>query len=229
MQHKKYNLIPVFCLIILFSLLFACQAETRATATAEPEPTIDSGSSSDPEPTAATNVETIIAESENGLLINEDVERSMMFRLNSLPYELPGMDKVEIPNITYAYYGDQPLTMDVYYPPDTPADAQLPVVIIGLGYKMSQIPLREHYANTSWGKLLAAAGMVAISYDTEQPDQDLEILMTFIQENAAALRIDPAQIGFFCKKAGPGFNLPSTTMPSPSPRTANMPISSPKA
>ncbi len=206
MRNRK-NLLIYFFPIIVSLLLSACQSgitaageSTPAASVAAPEPT------SELEPTEpATEIKTTMASSENGLPINEDVERSVMFKINTLAYELPGMEEVEVKNITYAHRDDWPLplTMDVYYPPGTAADAQLPAVVFGLGYRMSAIPLREEHFYTSWGKLVAAAGMVGIAYDTELPDQDLEILMNFIRENAAALRIDPQQIGFHSTSANP--------------------------
>lgn len=160
-----------------------------------------------PEELAATparpQIHTEIASTQDGLMIDEDPYRGPLFHINTLAYELPGMDEVEVVNITYAYREDQPLTMDVYYPPGTPADARLPVVIFGLGYRMSKQPLRNAHFYTSWGRLVAAAGMAGIAYDTEQPDQDLEVLMAFIRQNWAALRIDPGRIGFHSTSANP--------------------------
>lgn len=132
----------------------------------------------------------------DNLIVNEDPPRLGPFNTNTLAYGLPGMDQVEVINITYAFHGDRPLTMDIYYPPGTSEGTQLPVVVFGLGYRMSKLPLRNAHFYTSWGKLVAAAGMVGITYDTEQPDGDLEILIATIRENAAFLRIDPARIGF---------------------------------
>lgn len=133
--------------------------------------------------------------------MNEDVSRSTLFNINTLAYDLPGMDEVEVVNITYARHGDEPLTLDIYYPPDFEADAQLPVVVFGIGYRMSELPLRNAHFYTSWGKLVAAAGMAAVAYDTEQPDQDLEILMAFLREYANGLGIDPNRIGVMSTSA----------------------------
>lgn len=124
-----------------------------------------------------------------------------MFNINTVVYKLPGMDEVEVINITYAFHEEKPLTMDVYYPPGTPAEANLPVVVFGLGYRMSKEPLRNAHFYTSWGKLVAAAGMVGVTYDTEQPDQDLETVLAFIQDNATALRVDATQIGLMSSSA----------------------------
>ena len=145
----------------------------------------------------------IATEPVDAIVINEDPPRSATFNINTLSYELPGMEEVEVLNITYAHHGDLPLTMDVYYPPGTPTDARLPVVIFGIGYKMSFQPLRNAHFYTSWGRLVASAGMVGIAYDTEQPDQDLEILVEFIRQHADKLRIDPDRIGIWSSSANP--------------------------
>lgn len=222
MKSQKVYLFLCVILIIVGLILTACQSRSTSSADSEGEATQgttgmeESGQDNATAPltesesmaetkveTPTTEIETTMASTENGLLINEDVRRSALFKINTLAYKPPGVEEVEVLNITYAFRGDQPLTMDVYYPPDTADDAQLPVVVFGLGYKMSKVPLRNEHFYTSWGKLVATAGMAGIAYDTEQPDQDLEVLMAFIQKNAAALRIDPAKIGFHSTSANP--------------------------
>lgn len=217
MRSAKNNLILGCYLMALGFLLAGCQSDSPSSS-ASPE---TAATSAVEEPVRGTmvplaeteeavgqrvasempEIETVMAKAENGLPINEEVRRTPLFRINTLAYELPGMDEVEVVNITYAFYGDRPLTMDIYYPPGTAADDQLPAVVFGIGYRMSREPLRNEHFFTSWGRLVAAAGMVGITYDAEQPDQDLEVLMAFIQENAAALRIDPGQIGFHSTSA----------------------------
>jgi hypothetical protein len=179
--------------ILAGGLLAACRPDSEPpllTPTAESLPT--------PAPISAPPASAVPVE---GLILNEDPPRTSLFNINTLAYELPGMDTVEVLNYTYAYLEDRPLTMDVYYPPGTAADAELPVVVFGLGYRMSKEPLRNAHFYTSWGKLVAAAGMVGVTYDTEQPDQDLETVLAFIQDNAAALRVDATQIGLMSSSA----------------------------
>jgi hypothetical protein len=221
---KSQKIYPFLCGILIIASLFlaACQfgstsgTESEENAIQETTGVEESGQDNATIPTTktestaetqaetpTTEIESSMASTENGLLINENVERPALFKINTLAYELPGMDEVEVLNITYAYHGDRPLTMDVYYPPGIADDMQLPAVVFGLGYRMSSQALRNAHFYTSWGRLVAAAGMVGIAYDTEQPDQDLKILMTFIKENAAALRIDPAKIGFHSTSANP--------------------------
>lgn len=208
MKHRNACLFFCGFLFVANVLLSACQsgsspldeeplATTPVTVDSVPEtPTMA------PQPTVLEpQEETTDATSEGGLIINEEVRRSALFNINTLAHELPGMEDVEVINITYAFHENQPLTMDVYYPPGTPVGAQLPVVVFGLGYRMSSESLRDAHFYTSWGRLVAAAGMVGISYDTEQPDRDLETLMVFIKDNAMALRIDPTQIGLMSTSA----------------------------
>lgn len=187
-------------LLMMSLLLFGAAAACR---TQEPLPSardIPSPEAPRSEPTRPVDqFSTSVPATE--IVINEDVERTSLFNINTLAYELPGMDEVKVLNLTYAYHEDQPLTMDIYYPPESGDQTEIPVVIFGMGYRMSMEPLRNAHFYTSWGKLVAAAGMVAIAYDTEQPDQDLEILMDFIQDNASALGIDPDQIGLLSTSA----------------------------
>ncbi len=168
-------------------------AVTAQTSTAVPAPTAGSQPSSTSAP-----LEGLASElSESGLDVNPDPPRGSLFNYNTLAYEAPGMDQVEVVNLTYATHDGQPLTLDVYYPPGTTPDQRHPVVVFGMGFRMSQQPLRNEHFYTSWGKLVAAEGMVGIVYDTEQPDQDIQTLVVFLQEHAEALRIDPEQIGFW--------------------------------
>jgi hypothetical protein len=195
MNGLREPLLWSVCLLLTGSLLAACQPAPASVA-APTRPALTSVPTETPGPA----VNTVPADA---LIVNENPGRSSLFNINTLAYELPGMDEVEVINYTYAFRENQPLTLDIYYPPGTPADAQLPVVVFGLGYKMSKEPLRNAHFYTSWGRLVAAAGMAGIAYDTEQPDQDLEILMAFIKDNAAALRIDPTRIGFHSTSANP--------------------------
>jgi len=190
------HLLKLTWLALVLGALAACASQPTVPATmitSLPTPTMRA-----PTPTLK-EVPTAIPATE--VIINENVQRTSLFSINTLAYELPGMDDVEVVNITYAYSDEKPLTMDVYYPPGTPAGTQLPVVIFGLGYRMSQEPLRNAHFYTSWGKLVAAAGMAAIAYDTERPDVDLGILIAFIRANAADLRIDLTRIGLMSSSA----------------------------
>ncbi len=180
----------------------ALEAQTQATVQSTTEAPAEAPTAlPQPSPTQAGLAGMAGALAEAGLEVNPDPPRGSLFAYNTLAYEIAGMDQAEVVNLTYATHDGKPLTMDVYYPPNTSSDAQLPVVVFGIGYRMSQQPLRNEHFYTSWGKLVAAEGMVGIVYDTEQPDQDMLTVMDFIHENASILRIQPTQIGFWSSSA----------------------------
>lgn len=119
---------------------------------------------------------------------------------NVLAYSLPDVGRVVVRNVEYRHVGKISLTMDIYYPPNTEADACLPVVIFIMGYADSAArrlvgsPLKDFEQYTSWGRLTAASGLVAVTYRTQQPD-DLEVLVEYIRENGASLNMDSDRIG----------------------------------
>ena len=169
-------------------LLSCCQSETKTTM----------ATTSAPLEIVELDAHTIPAED---LLLNEDVPRSSMFNIHTISYTLPEIEEVVVKNYTYAFHDGEPLTVDLYYPPDASEETQLPTVIFGLGYRKSSLALRNAHFYTSWGKLVAAAGMVGVVYDTEQPDEDLEILLRVLAEHAPQLGIDIHNVGFMSSSA----------------------------
>jgi hypothetical protein len=121
---------------------------------------------------------------------------------NALAYSLPDMGKVKVQNVVYRSVGDTPLMMDIYHPPNTEADACLPVVVFIMGYADSAArrlvgsPLKDTPQITSWGRLTAASGLVAVTYQTQQPD-DVNVLAKYIRENGAFLNMDSDRIGIW--------------------------------
>src|SRR6202521_1815936 len=96
-------------------------------------------------------------------------------------YRIPGAVGVRV-------RGDEPyrvtetggLAMDVYYPPDSTSGARLPAVVVVAGYSDARVPplpgfgkFKEMGWSISWGELLAASGMVAITYTNREPAADL--------------------------------------------------------
>jgi AraC family transcriptional regulator len=115
-------------------------------------------------------------------------------------YKIPGMDAVTIQrDIAYHTTDSGPLGMDLYSPPDSTA-AKLPAVIFVTGYsdlgaeKMLGCKLKEMECYISWGKLVAASGLRAITYVNHDPVRNIGALFRFIRENAGTLGIDDQRI-----------------------------------
>lgn len=116
-------------------------------------------------------------------------------------YKIPNMDEVEVQNVKYKTVDHTALTMDIYYPPSLKRGSRLPVVIFVIGYadstaiRMIGSKIKDIGQYISWGQLSAASELIAITYETQQPDADINELISNIRRNAASLMIDENKIG----------------------------------
>ncbi len=112
---------------------------------------------------------------------------------------MPEMYQVKVKTLEFQTLHQAPemLAMDVYYPPDWQPGAALPAVLMA-----NSFPLtaefgkcgRNCYSFPSWGRLIAANGLIAITYDSKYPN-DLEALAEHVRANAADLGIDGNRLG----------------------------------
>jgi acetyl esterase/lipase len=119
-------------------------------------------------------------------------------------YRIPGMDNVKVRRDVAYLMGDAgDLTMDIYYPPDMKSEARMPTVVIVAGYPDPGFAARvgckfkEMGSSVSWAQLMAASGMVAVTYTNREPAADLQALLQYVRQNAARLGIDENRIGLW--------------------------------
>ena len=117
-------------------------------------------------------------------------------------YDIAGMERAIVrKDVVYRTTDGGPLTMDLYYPADSVADARRPAVVLVAGYndvgyeKAFGVRFKEMGMSISWGQLIAASGLVAIAYTNRQPAEDLDALLRHVRDNGAALGIDGDRIG----------------------------------
>lgn len=117
-------------------------------------------------------------------------------------YHVPGVDAATIRrDVEYRSADGDVLTMDFYYPPDAKSGTRLPAVVVVAGYpdsgfqKMLGCRFKEMGSSISWGQLMAASGLVAITYTNQEPVADIDALLQFVRENAASFGIDENRIG----------------------------------
>ena len=80
---------------------------------------------------------------------------------------IPGMDKVAVKTVVYKTVADRQLEMDVYAPPQGAAGPRPAVVFVnGVGDFPGQRKLRTWGQYTTWPRLVAASGMVAVTFDS---------------------------------------------------------------
>ncbi len=132
-----------------------------------------------------------------------------------ISYRLPGVHGVKVKNLPYVTKpdpqggADQVLTMDVYYPPhrfEGEASAapgrgtEAPALILTMGFPDNGAPLKDEIPHPSWGRLAAAAGFIAVAYQTTDFD-DFGRVLEFIGDHADELHIDEDRIGMLCVSA----------------------------
>jgi hypothetical protein len=117
-------------------------------------------------------------------------------------YTMPGVDAVTVRrDEEYGVTDAGPLTMDLYYPPDSKSGARTPAVIFVTGFsdpgarRMLGCTLKDMGSYISWGQLAAASGLVAITYTNREPATDVHAVLQHLRRNAASLNIDENRIG----------------------------------
>jgi acetyl esterase/lipase len=141
--------------------------------------------------------------------MSEETPRTDMTR-KTVVLELPGMDAVTIQrDVPYRTTEDGAQTMDLYRPSGSSSAAPLPVVVFVSGYpdpgfeRMLGCKLKDMGQYVSWARLVAASGLVAVTYANREP-ADVHALFAYLRQNAASLGIDASRIGVW---AGSG-NVP---------------------
>jgi acetyl esterase/lipase len=120
-------------------------------------------------------------------------------------YRIPGMEAVRIRrDVEYRVSTDGVLTMDLYYPPDPKNEARIPAVVFVVGYpdpgaqRILGCKFKEMESYISWGQLTAVSGLVGITYTTSnEPARDVDGLLQYVRQNAAALGVDENRIGIW--------------------------------
>jgi dienelactone hydrolase len=117
-------------------------------------------------------------------------------------YQLPSEDAITVrTDLASQTVGGDALTMDVYYPPHFESGMRLPAVVIVAGYpdpgfqKHLGCRFKDMASSTSWARLIAASGIVAITYTNVQPAEDLGALLGHLRANAGIMGLDDSSIG----------------------------------
>jgi hypothetical protein len=115
-------------------------------------------------------------------------------------YRIPGVNAVSIQrDVEYRTTEAGVLTMDLYHPPEP--DARTPAVVIVAGFSdvgyeaFTGCKFKDTEFNISWGQLMAASGLIAITYTNREPVADLQGLLQHVRRNAASLGVDENRIG----------------------------------
>ena len=138
--------------------------------------------------------------------------------LKTVLYDLPGTaDVTVVPGVVYRTATDGPLVLDLYYPP---GDEPRPAVVIAAGFsdlgfaRVVGCRFKDMGSSVSWARLIAASGLVAVTYTNREPLSDLEAVLAYVRSNAASLRIDGDRIALWAS-SGNGPAALSAVMSAP--------------
>jgi hypothetical protein len=119
-------------------------------------------------------------------------------------YRMTGVEAVTVRrDMTYRMTEAGPLGMDLYSPPDSKSGARRPAVVFVIGFsdvgaqKILGCQFREMESYVSWARLVAASGMVAITYTNRDPATDIRALLQYVRQNAESLGIDENRIALW--------------------------------
>lgn len=119
-------------------------------------------------------------------------------------YRLRGADAVTVRrDVEYRSTGDGALTMDIYRPPGAESETRLPAVVIVAGFPDAGFEakvgckFKEMGSSVSWGELMAASGLTAITYTNREPAADLGALLGYVRRNAGVLGVDENRLGLW--------------------------------
>ena len=141
----------------------------------------------------------------NGLQAQTTEAQNIPFAKKRLVYQIPEMKSVTKNNGIIYYSGEGiNLKMDLYTPPNISKNKRLPLVILINGYPDSSI-IKKWYGVrqkdlelfVSWSELIAASGMIAVTYESEKSSFETDTLIKFLQKNAEKYNIDLNRIAIF--------------------------------
>ncbi len=125
-------------------------------------------------------------------------------------YSVEGMEQVKIQSdLVYACSESIELKMDVYIPPDA-GQRLLGVIFIHGGPVPRDMPIKDSGQYTSWGRLVAASGMVGFTFNRRYSSfeelgassKDLECAIAFARQNAAEFSLDPDRLCLWAASGG---------------------------
>ena len=121
-----------------------------------------------------------------------------------LVYPAPDADQVVTRlGVEYAQTESGPLTLDVYAPARRAASVALPAVVCVAGYsdigyeKFLGCRFKDMAMTTTWARLVASFGMIAITYGNARPQEDLDTALQYVREHAAELGIDAGRLALW--------------------------------
>jgi len=137
---------------------------------------------------------------------------------------IPGMDKVAVKTVVYKTVADRQLEMDVYAPPEGAAGPMPAVLFVnGVGDFPGQRKLRTWGQYTTWPRLVAASGMVAVTFDSRGGNDnvaDVTDALAYVRGHGREMGLDPGRLAAWACSANVNSAMTVLMQPGASPLQA---------
>ena len=127
-------------------------------------------------------------------------------------YSVPGMDQVTVrKDLVYTPSDDPNVRMDVYQPPGLKTGERRPAVLFVHGGAPTQFRPKEWGFFQSWGRLVAASGLVGVTFTYRQgfpqtvslaSAADVAAAITSVRDQADTLGIDAERLALAAYSSG---------------------------
>jgi acetyl esterase/lipase len=150
----------------------------------------------------------------NNVDSTQSVANRLAERVNpAVVYRLPGMDRVRVvSNLKYTEVNNPHLLMDAYIPPDLEPQDRRPVVVFIHGGAGPENKPKDWGIFQSWGRLVAAAGMVAVAFTHRfsppphsllaEAASDVDSAINYVRSNADSIHAKADHIGVCAWSSG---------------------------
>lgn len=135
-------------------------------------------------------------------------------RPKRIVYAVPGMDRVRIQrDLTFKEVDGITLLADVYRPPSSKT---VPAVILVAGTGPWEVlrAIKDFGVYRSYGELLAASGLGAVTFNHRSPDiglppvaEDVDDLIEWVRNHAGDFGLDPDRLAVWTFSGGPPFGF----------------------
>jgi hypothetical protein len=137
------------------------------------------------------------------LLMNQDTIPHEISKVRVV-YTMPGSEAVRIQRgEAFGISDESSLDMDFYYPAHAKTGSRTPAVVFVTGFsdlgarQVFGCAMKEMGSYVSWARLVAASGMVAVTYTNREPAKDVYTVLQYVRDRAAILDIDADRLGLW--------------------------------
>lgn len=131
-------------------------------------------------------------------------------------YPLPNDSAIEKTTVKFAATESGDLLADVYRPKGQAGKLPIFLLLNGVGKKLGPGLFRDHPQYAGWGRAATTIGVAGVVMESDEgyAAQNFDQLVTYLQQNAERLGVDPGQMVVFSCSANVRTGMPIITDPT---------------